>query len=100
MAFGYVAPTEAHTLTGGAGNDIFVFSSETSVLDSGDAAATDDVIKDYTASYTTCLDSTTANTDNVAGASSAETTNAIKDVSASALVKYHLLQQMIFLLKC
>ena len=84
MAFGYVAQTEAHTLTGGAGNDIFVFSSETCALDSGDADATADIIKDYTEGDIICLDATGANTDNVAGASAAGTTNATTDVSVSA----------------
>ena len=76
--------TGADTLTGGAGNDIFVFSSATGALDSGDAAATADVIKDYTAGDIIRLVATGANTDNVAGASAAGTTNATTDVAVSA----------------
>ena len=75
--------TGVDTLTGGAGNDIFVFSSATGALDSGDAAATADVITDYTVGDIIRLDATGANTDNVAGASAAGTTNATTDVAVS-----------------
>jgi len=76
--------TGADTMTGGAGNDIFVISSATGALDSGDGADDADKITDYTAGDIIRLDATGANTDNVAGASAAGTTNATTDVSVSA----------------
>ena len=67
-------------MTGGAGNDIFVFGTSTGALDSGDAAATADSISDYTAGDVIRLEAA----NNVAGASASGATNATTDVAVSA----------------
>ncbi len=73
--------TGADVLTGGAGDDIFVFATGTGALDSGDAAATADVIMDFAAADDTVrLDATDA----VAGASGTAGTAAATDVEVSA----------------